>query len=92
MDDNVGHHRRYTRETLQSRLSEAGFEVESIACSDPIGFVLAKAFKFICTESGTPSDRSLLLFDGLLFPTSAVLDRVTRHSFGKNVLAFAHPK
>jgi hypothetical protein len=77
---------------IPGRLSKAGFPIESIACSDPIGLVLAKAFKFIGTESGNPSDRSLLLFDRLLFPTSAVLDRVTRHSFRKNVLAFAHPK
>jgi len=90
MDDNVGHYRRYTKASLQEKLIKAGFEVESICYSDPIGFVLAKAFKLIGSESGNPGDRSLLLFDRVLFPVSALLDRMTRHVFGKNVLAFAH--
>lgn len=89
MDDNVGHHRRYTKKSLEEKLCKAGFEVESICYSDPIGFGLAKAFKIIGSKSGNPSDRSLVIFDRILFPLSAMLDRLTRNFFGKNVLAFA---
>lgn len=89
LDDKVGHLRRYTKKTLTQHLNAAGFKVESIGYRDSLGFLLAILFKVIGSKSGVPSDRSLFIFDRLLFPISRLLDLVASPFFGKNVLAVA---
>lgn len=89
LDDKVGHLRRYTKKTLMQRLDEAGFVVELIGYRDSLGFLLAILFKIIGSKSGVPSDRSLYIFDRVLFPVSRLLDLIASPFFGKNVLAVA---
>lgn len=89
LDDKVGHHRRYTKAMLSERLTEAGFEIESIGYKDSIGFLLAYAFKFVGNKSGEPSNFSLWVFDRLLWPISRFVDLFASPFFGKNVLAIA---
>jgi hypothetical protein len=92
LDDKVGHLRRYTAKTLTQHLDAAGFKVERIGYRDSVGFLLAILFKIIGSKSGIPSDRSLLIFDRVLFPISRLLDLLASPFFGKNVLAIARKR
>lgn len=85
MDRLVGHYRRYTLSVLSKRVEAAGFAIQDSGYADPVGFFAALAHKFIGSDSGEISDRSVALFDTLAFPVSRALHRVTKRWFGKNV-------
>jgi SAM-dependent methyltransferase len=89
LDDKVGHQRRYSKKMLTEHLEKAGFVVEHMRYCDSVGFVLAMLFKYIGNKSGEPSERSLILFDRILWPVSLALDIVASGIFGKNMLAVA---
>lgn len=89
MDDKIGHCRRYTVASLGQALAAAGYEVRAIGYCDPLGFLMAFAFKFIGSSSGEPGALSLKLFDRAIFPISRMLQPLTRPLFGKNILAVA---
>jgi len=86
MDAKVGHVRRYTRETLTSRVTAAGFSVERVAYADSVGFFATLLFKAVGNKDGSVSVGALKLYDRLIFPLSRALDLVTQHWFGKNLL------
>jgi len=85
MDRLVGHCRRYTRGALTRRAAEAGFAVEASGYADPLGWFAALAHRLVGSESGRISDRSVALYDGLVFPASRALHPATRGWIGKNV-------
>jgi SAM-dependent methyltransferase len=89
MDAKVGHVRRYTRDTLLSRVAAAGFHVEHIAYADSIGFFATLLFKLAGNSSGNVSLAALKLYDRAIFPLSRALDLITRRWFGKNLLLVA---
>lgn len=86
MDAKVGHVRRYTRETLTSRVAAAGFRIERVAYADSVGFFATLVFKAIGNQDGSVSVRALKLYDRLIFPISRALDLMTQRWFGKNLL------
>lgn len=86
MDAKVGHVRRYTRQTLTSRVAAAGFRIERVAYADSIGFFATLAFKAIGNNDGTVSIGALKLYDRVIFPISRALDLVAQRWFGKNLL------
>lgn len=87
VDKKIGHHRRYTRETLAPLFKD--FEIVKLEYVDSVGFLVAYVFKKLFPKKETVSTLSIKLFDTLLFPISKFLDKKTRHSFGKNVLLVA---
>ena len=89
LDDNVGHYRRYTRTSLRTLLEEQGFTVERLRYADSLGFLAALVFKLTRRDMGALNQRSIRLYDRLLFPISALADRVFSALFGKNVYAVA---
>jgi SAM-dependent methyltransferase len=89
LDDEVGHHRRYTKAELAGKLGAAGFRVQRVGYVDSVGFVLALAFRLLGAGGGIPSARSLRLFDRVVLPLSIALDRLCGRHFGKNVFAVA---
>ena len=89
MDANVGHVRRYSRETLLRAVSAAGFAVEAMEYVDSIGFFATLAFKMTDRGSGTVNPRMLRLYDRIIFPVSRALDRLVYRWFGKNLLLVA---
>ncbi len=89
MDANVGHVRRYSRDTLVSNVSAAGFTVDAVKYADSIGFLATLAFRAIDRGSGNVNRRMLRLYDRFVFPVSRALDRVTHRWFGKNLLLVA---
>lgn len=89
MDRKVGHHRRYTKHTLHSKLKQAGFQIVESKYADSIGYIATLIFKIIDNGEGSVNLRMLKLYDRWIFPLSRILDSVTHPFFGKNVYAYA---
>lgn len=89
MDAKVGHVRRYTRDTLMTRVTAAGFHVERVGYADSIGFFATLVFKLSGNKDGNVSLGALKLYDRAVFPLSRSLDLLTRRWFGKNLLLVA---
>ncbi|GAA4411456.1 class I SAM-dependent methyltransferase [Quisquiliibacterium transsilvanicum] len=88
MDRLVGHHRRYTRRSLEAALSGAGFRVEFSRYVDTLGFAASLLYRAI-SGSGTLTADSIARYDRLVFPLSRMLDSLTDRWIGKNVYAVA---
>ena len=89
MDANVGHVRRYSRDTLTRNVSAAGFAVEATEFVDSIGFFATLVFKMADRGGGHVNPRMLRIYDRIIFPVSLVLDRIVHRWFGKNLLLVA---
>jgi SAM-dependent methyltransferase len=89
MDAKVRHLRRYTRATMQTALEAAGFTIETLRYVDSLGFAATLVFKALDNGRGDINRRMLRLYDRVVFPASVALDTLTRHWFGKNLLAVA---
>jgi 2-polyprenyl-3-methyl-5-hydroxy-6-metoxy-1,4-benzoquinol methylase len=89
MDANVGHVRRYSRDTLVRNVSAAGFAVEAVEYVDSIGYFATLAFKMTDRGSGDVNPRMLRFYDRAIFPLSRALDRIVHRWFGKNLLLVA---
>jgi SAM-dependent methyltransferase len=86
MDAKVRHIRRYTRDSLMSRVKAAGFHIEHVSYADSIGFFATLLFKWIGNKDGNVSIGALKLYDRAVFPLSRALDTLTGRWFGKNLL------
>ncbi len=89
LDDRVGHCRRYTRSSLASRFTQAGFEVVTTRYADSLGGILALLFKVVGSADGSLRAWQLVLFDRVVFPLSQLLDLLFSRFFGKNVYLVA---
>lgn len=89
MDAKVGHVRRYTRDTLTTRVTAAGFRIERVGYADSIGFFATLLFKLSGNKSGNVSLGALKLYDRAVFPLSRLLDGLAGRWFGKNLLLLA---
>jgi SAM-dependent methyltransferase len=89
MDANVGHVRRYSRDSLVRSVAAAGFAVEAVEFVDSLGYFATLAFKLTDRGSGDVNPRMLRLYDRIIFPVSRVLDRIFHRWFGKNLLLVA---
>jgi hypothetical protein len=63
--------------------------VERIAHADSLGFFAALVFRLLARGEGLPGERSIVLYDRLVFPLSRLLDRVTGGLIGKNLFVVA---
>jgi SAM-dependent methyltransferase len=92
MDLDVGHVRRYSKSELKRKVSQAGFEIQSLSFNDSIGFFATLLVKVMgYREKGNlGSTKSLLVYDKYIFPISSFLDRVGfRFLVGKNLILTA---
>jgi SAM-dependent methyltransferase len=89
MDAKVRHIRRYTRATLRSSLTSAGFEIRTMRYADSLGFPATLMFKTFDNGRGDVNRQMLRLYDRVAFPISRALDALTHRWFGKNLLALA---
>ncbi len=85
MDEKVGHHRRYSRQSLSELGHKAGFRVSNCLYADSLGFPATLLFKLSNNTSGDLNPRMLVLYDRLIFPLSRLCDVFTSRLFGKNV-------
>lgn len=87
VDKNIGHHRRYTADSLKSVFS--GMNILRCEYADSLGFFAGLAFKALDDGSGHVSSSSISMYDTFAFPISKMLDVGLRHLLGKNVLIVA---
>lgn len=87
VDRKIGHHRRYTSQSLSQLFSE--MKILRCEYADSLGFAAGLAFKAFDNGSGTVSKSSIALYDTFAFPISKMLDTGLRHFIGKNVLLVA---
>lgn len=91
MDAKVGHFRRYTRKELQQKVERSGFQLKKCVYVDSLGFFASLAYRFIGSDSGEISPRSISIYDRYIFPLSRILDKVLSRLMGKNLLLVAVP-
>lgn len=89
MDRRVGHVRRYRRRPLLRAVQEAGFQVDRCRHADSLGFFASLVLRLDRHSSGDLGERSVALYDRLVFPVSRALDRVLHRWLGKNLLLAA---
>jgi SAM-dependent methyltransferase len=83
-DAAIGHHRRYTKETLRA-LGPAGLELVRLRYLDSVGLLAAAANRTALRQSN-PTLRQIQLWDRLLVRASVRLDPVLGYRVGKSVL------
>ncbi len=90
MDAHVGHHRRYRMRGLQNLVLRAGFEVETCAYTDALGFFATLAFKLFDGPEPAPlNPRTVGFYDRYLFPLSRLMSVPLAKVLGKNLLVVA---
>jgi SAM-dependent methyltransferase len=89
LDRLAGHHRRYDRNQMQSRLNRAGLDI--VRCNyfnsiGGLGWLANRAMRH-----GSLNDKAvnsqITLFDKWLVPPSRLVDPVTRKFFGQSIIA-----
>ena len=92
LDRRVGHVRRYRRNELISKISNAGLEIKYCKYSDSLGFFASIALRIFGfnTKSGLGSILALKFYDKIIFPISLLFDLLgLSHVMGKNIILSA---
>ena len=88
LDAAVGHHRRYTREDLEAKLTQSGFRVVSVKYRNLVAvlpwLVVGRVLKRDRIGNG-----SLKIFDRMIFPVFRRLEELLPPSYGLNLVAIA---
>lgn len=88
LDHAVGHHRRYTREELDSKLRRAGFDVVSVKYRNIVG-VLPWIVTGQILKRDKVGNASLRLFDRVVFPVARWIEDRVPLAYGLNLVAIA---
>ena len=104
-DNSVGHHRRYNKKELLSKMDDAGFDVTKVFYVDSLGFFASFAARILKHRASTKlkdekaanyhvaSPLVLFIYDRLFYRVSRIFDFLGfRYIFGKNILAVAKVK
>jgi SAM-dependent methyltransferase len=93
MDKKVGHYRRYRKKQLTKMMAGAGLTpLYKARYADSIGFFVSLLYKLINRKSGSIDEKSLVLYDTILFPLSVLGDTIFHSLLGKNVFILAEKK
>ena len=84
-DQQVGHYRRYRRRQMIDLLNAAGFKVITAKYADSLGFIITGLFKLLRISPEHINEKSIILYDRIIFPLSRVLDGICHRWLGKNV-------
>lgn len=90
LDDEVGHVQRFTRKTLATFLSRAGFETETSRYFDSLGFfsaLIVRGLEAIGLFKYSPA--TIGFYDKAILPLSMIGDHLMSGIIGKNVIAVA---
>ncbi|WP_170958780.1 class I SAM-dependent methyltransferase [Magnetospirillum sp. 15-1] len=89
LDRMHGHHRRYSRQDLRSRVSAAGLRVLRDGYMDLVGVV---PWWLINVVGGSTafSPRMIKLYDRLFVPATKIIERLVGAPIGKNLILVAH--
>ena len=86
LDRAVGHHRRYTKPELESKLERAGFHVELVQYRNLVS-VLPWIITGQILKVNKLGDGSLKLFDKVVFPVARWIEDRLRPAYGLNLVA-----
>ena len=89
LDAAIGHFRRYDKQMISSRIQVAGFNLERCYYADMLGFTVNWIFKRVSNNVSTVNERTITLYDRVVFPVTRLIERFLRPPFGKNVVAVA---
>jgi SAM-dependent methyltransferase len=89
MDRKVGHFRRYTKQMLNAKLKQAGFQVTETRYADSIGYLATLIYKAFDNGEGSVNLRMLKVYDRWVIPLSRIFDLIASPFVGKNVYARA---
>jgi hypothetical protein len=88
VDVATGHVRRYTRQSLERVLSDAGLRVEQVYYANALGllgYYMATSVLRLMPKEG----RMVKVYDSVVLPTTKAVERVVRPPFGQSVFAVA---
>jgi SAM-dependent methyltransferase len=89
IDKDFGHHRRYSKQELKSKLTAAGFKIERLNYFNSIGY-FAWWFNFIFLKKRKFDAASVKLYDRIIFPLVYGFEsKVTPPPFGQSLIAVA---
>lgn len=91
-DFRAGHYRRYSKVELTNRVQEADFIVTSCTYNDSLGVFASLALKVMGYKNklGLGTEKSMKLYDLLIYPLSKIFDRIVfRKLIGTNLLLIA---
>lgn len=83
-DAAIGHHRRYTAQTLKN-LAPPGLQVATCFYLDAAGLLASYSNKLFLGQD-MPSKKQIRFWDSCIIPCSKVLDRLLLHAIGKSVV------
>jgi hypothetical protein len=86
LDRAVGHHRRYTKPELQTKLARAGFRVELVQYRNLVS-VLPWIITGQIMKLEKLGDGSLKLFDKVVFPVARWIEDRVPPAYGLNLVA-----
>jgi ubiquinone/menaquinone biosynthesis C-methylase UbiE len=86
LDAELGHHRRYSRATLGSAFADAGFELDVLRYTNPIG-LLGWMYNSHVRKSRTHSLAQVKLFDVLVAPWALPIERALTPPIGLSLVA-----
>jgi len=92
LDEEVGHFRRYTKESLRTVLEKSGFCIITMDYCDFLGFFITLLLKYLRVDTTRvlKSDAVTWTYEKFILPFSTYLDRLGfRHVIGKNILVVA---
>ena len=86
-DESVGHFRRYTKKSLEKKISQVGFSYFKSEYCDSIGILGSLIVKYFGYDEVLGQNKVLLrIYDKYIFPISRVLDIFLKKFIGKNLL------
>lgn len=87
-DRKIGHFRRYTKQELKQKVSEAGFSVIMLKRFDTIG-ILPWLIKFRLLRSTSMEPGLTKVYDGIIVPIESALEKRLPTFIGKNLILVA---
>lgn len=80
---------RRDRRAVTACVTQAGLELEEIRSCDSLGFLATLAFKMLGPENRPRGNAGLMLYDGVIYPTSRAIDRLCGRLLGKSLIVLA---
>ncbi|HEX2533100.1 MAG TPA: class I SAM-dependent methyltransferase [Chitinophagaceae bacterium] len=84
-DKAIGHHRRYSRQTLRAAAALPGLREQSLFYLESMGVLLLLVNKALMRKS-YPSRAQVRFWDRVVVPLSRIIDPLLGYSFGKTIV------
>lgn len=86
-DKNIGHFRRYTKPELRTKITQAGFHIDTITYHELLGYFAAFTNKF--NKTGDLNPKAVAVYDKVLVPLTNVLEKYLYTPIGKSLYVIA---